>query len=533
MNVRHLLFVLVAITACPNLGLSLIAESSGPPRRKVPRSLQPNTGRPTMQDALPIESEKPLPKLDKDSMAIDVEALIDGRDHLVIQGGMVQWRHHDWAIVGRHEPLNEPTVISTKKQGAVTLDRFEWFPEWRDLKGKPVSHYRQPAVSSKFNELTPPFPSGEMEVLLTPIRYRGAVRIVQQPRAENDYALVVEFDDNAYLGAVTYKIRLTVRPGRRASREADSRATRLSVQLRDGSRILGTADASLRKVISESQEEMEIPLLKIREIRFEDQGKKVNISLADGHSLQASLSQAEFELTTLLGKVKIPTEKIARICNLGARDLVAYFPLDGSLSDRSGNENNASANGDVAFADGVRGQAVSLDGIQDFIEIPNHHLLNSESTVAFWVKVSDSGDYSLVSKALLGNGYGIWLGRDANFNQGKPAGGLPSFGFDGSGTQWNWHLISADGAIRPNHWHHVAAVLSHSRHTLYVDGKERASSPSVDTPAIDAPIWLGREMRLGGGYLNGLLDEVHIYGRPLSSREVGQLYKEHAPSGER
>lgn len=433
MKVRSLLLTLAAFTAYPTPGLSEIPEYVEPSRTGDPFLVRSDAGS-AFRDAPPIESKQPLPKLGKDSMAIDIEALIDGRDHLVIQGGTVQWRHFDWAIVGRHEPLNEPTVISTRKQGSMTLDRVEWFPQWRDLKGNPVSHYRQPAVSTRFKELTPPFPSEDVQVLITPIRYRGAVRIVQQPCAKNDRTLVVEFDDNPYLGAVTYKIRLTVRPDSPKHKEADVRA---------------------------------------------------------------------------------------------------YFPLDGSLSDQSGNAERAIANGAITFVDGVRGQAASLDGIKDFIEIPNKNLLNSESTVAFWVKVADGGDYCLVSKALFANGYGIWLGRDANFNQGTAASGLPSFGFDGNGAQWNWHMVSADTSIRPNRWHHVAAVLSNSRHTLYIDGKERAANTSADTPSIDAPIWLGREMRFGGGYLNGLLDEVRVYGRALSSDEIGQLYKEHSLADQR
>jgi len=457
MRIRQLLFALAALAAHPALGREVHADGRAcelPPivedaeakvvkvrrgaRREDPPHPPITTGCLEVQDVRQVESRPPCPELNKTGMAIEIEAVIDGRDHLIIQGGTIQWRHYDWAIAGRHEPLNEPTVLSTMKRNAVTLDHFEWFPEWRDLHGKPVSHFRQPAVSSRFNELTPPLPSRDIQALLTPIKCRGIARILQQPSAENDYALVVEFDDNAHLGAVTYKVRLTV-PGK-AGTQAQGAAGKRGV--------LGPA---------------------------------------------------------------------------------AYFPLDGSLDDHSGNKNKAIANGDIAFADGVSGQAARMDGLDDFIEIRNEHLLNSQSTVAFWVKLNENGDYSLVSKALLGNGYGIWLGRDANFNQGTSASGLPSFGFDGCGTRWNWHMVTADTAIGPNHWHHVAAVLSDSGHALYIDGQKRAVSPSVDTPSIDAPIWLGREMRLGGGYLNGLLDEVQIYSRALSSHEVGQLYKEHAP----
>ncbi len=167
-------------------------------------------------------AEQSPPALNEGDMAIEIEAVIDGRDHLVIQGGTIQWRHYDWAIVGRHEPLNEPTVISTRKPDIVTLDRVEWFPEWYDLQGSPVSHYRQPAVSSKFKELTPPLPSSDTRVILTPINCRGATRILQQPSAENDYTLIVEFDDNRQLGAVTYKICLTVTASARQKEESKS-----------------------------------------------------------------------------------------------------------------------------------------------------------------------------------------------------------------------------------------------------------------------------------------------------------------------
>lgn len=199
-------------------------------RQLAPGQDQAGTQRPSVHTNTGVAKEgndgpeQSPPALNKDDMAIEIEAVVDGRDHLVIQGGTIQWRHFEWAIVGRHEPLNEPTIISTKKPDVVTLDRVEWHPEWYDLEGRPVTHYRQPAVSSKFNELTPPLPSRDAHVILTPINCRGTTHIVQQPSAENDYTLIVEFDDNPQPGAVTYKIRLAVTES--AGREEECKTTR-------------------------------------------------------------------------------------------------------------------------------------------------------------------------------------------------------------------------------------------------------------------------------------------------------------------
>ncbi|WP_143301662.1 hypothetical protein, partial [Candidatus Entotheonella palauensis] len=59
--------------------------------------------------------------------AIEVTALIDGRDQLIIEGNTMQWHHFDFAAVGRHQGGNAPTIIAPVSQlGAA------WFPEWSE-----------------------------------------------------------------------------------------------------------------------------------------------------------------------------------------------------------------------------------------------------------------------------------------------------------------------------------------------------------------------------------------------------------------
>jgi formylglycine-generating enzyme required for sulfatase activity len=136
---------------------------------------------------------------------IDIEAMIDGKDLLIIRDNMMQWHHKDYAMVGRYEGYNEPTIISTTRDGSTVMNRVGWMPRWPE--GASV---RQEAVSCTFLGLEPALPRAAMKVELTPLKCRGSVQIRQHPSAGNDYTLIVEFDDNKPLGFDWYKVRLMV-----------------------------------------------------------------------------------------------------------------------------------------------------------------------------------------------------------------------------------------------------------------------------------------------------------------------------------
>lgn len=102
------------------------------------------------------------------------------------------------------------------------------------------------------------------------------------------------------------------------------------------------------------------------------------------------------------------------------------------------------------------------------------------------------------------------------------AGTLPSgkvFAFS-AGQQAMWgHSLSSG-------WHHVAAVKSANRLTLFVDGERVAQTPPFDMSSylLDAnrPLSLGTGIN---GPLNGKLAEVRIYRRALSVAEIEAFAK--------
>lgn len=134
----------------------------------------------------------------KPTEVITIEALIDGRSWLILQRNMIQWYHLDFAAPGRHEFVNVPTVINGK----------EWFPVWPDV---PDAENRDcQCYSNRFRGIKPGTQRSKAPVEIRVLEGRGTVSILEQPSKQNQHALVIEFDDNAYGGPATYQIEITV-----------------------------------------------------------------------------------------------------------------------------------------------------------------------------------------------------------------------------------------------------------------------------------------------------------------------------------
>lgn len=135
-----------------------------------------------------------LPRLlPAQTWTLDITALIDGRDLLLIQGNTLTWHHLDNAAVGRHDGLNEPTVITTTLDGTLVMDHFNWTPDWPEL---PPEEIRYEAFSSTFSLLTPSMPQIPTFVSLEVIQARSALTVFQYPDAANNFTTILDFDDN-------------------------------------------------------------------------------------------------------------------------------------------------------------------------------------------------------------------------------------------------------------------------------------------------------------------------------------------------
>ena len=132
-------------------------------------------------------------------------ACIDGHDYLVIQGDQIQWQYGDDTPVGDYTPGCAPTTttIQTSVNGT-PIQTADWQPIWSP--DPPASG----ALSSSFTGLSPAFPTSHLAVTLTPIAARGSLTIYQTPAAENNWTLILEFNDDNAAGAATYVGEVTV-----------------------------------------------------------------------------------------------------------------------------------------------------------------------------------------------------------------------------------------------------------------------------------------------------------------------------------
>ncbi len=212
--------------------------------------------------------------------------------------------------------------------------------------------------------------------------------------------------------------------------------------------------------------------------------------------------------------------------------LVAYYTFDGDTKDHSGNKRDGSAYGNPVFVPGPTGQAIHLDGVGDYVQVPLDSVLkfdpNAHSfTLSAWIRparVNDtdggSGSNCLLKAAPVIDAYryrlnngGIDVKRD-----GSAQGGA------GVGAVWDtaqWHLFTGIWQVAGS----TATAL------YYVDGHllETKSFPVVNGGSYPYyGLYLGatRHCTSGGlSYGEMDLDEVRIYDRALSPDEVQKTYQ--------
>ena len=136
---------------------------------------------------------------------LEISALIDGRDQLIIHRNTLQWHHLDAAAVGRWQGANQPTILTTTIGGDISTSGLQWIPDWSQ---PPPNEIRFQDYSSIFTGLDAALPDFEQSLVLDPIQVRSGVSIVQQPSAVNDFTAIVEFNDLPAGGATTYDLKI-------------------------------------------------------------------------------------------------------------------------------------------------------------------------------------------------------------------------------------------------------------------------------------------------------------------------------------
>ncbi len=208
-------------------------------------------------------------------------------------------------------------------------------------------------------------------------------------------------------------------------------------------------------------------------------------------------------------------------------NLLLHYTFDGNANDSSGNGYHGVVLGDPTYIAGQVGQAISLDGVFDYIAISDVNFAstgNTATTVATWIRTDYEGDQCIASFDR--NEY--WR-LEINGNAAGPG-------------QVGWGIWTHDGQvdfgsksrIDDGQWHHIAGVFDAGEHLIYIDGvidaatsvastfgsgnlrygfvSERSEATEVDG-AKNAPPWR----------FQGEMDDLRIYERALAAGEIANL----------
>lgn len=215
-------------------------------------------------------------------------------------------------------------------------------------------------------------------------------------------------------------------------------------------------------------------------------------------------------------------------CSVINQGLTGYWPFESvnnrNVHDKSGNQNHGRLNDATIVERGKFGSALYFDGFRDYVAIaPDQSIRPSlPTTASFWVKM-----YSLPSE--MGQsikflswkirerqtGWHVWSVKNNNF--------LHALSGDGE----SFHRLKSNDPLQKDRWYHVAFRRTNDGGSLFVDGHKT----NVDYDRVELPDKQFLGLRIGGWdqrhTLNGLMDEVRIYKRGLSDKEIEHLSDGH------
>ncbi len=194
--------------------------------------------------------------------------------------------------------------------------------------------------------------------------------------------------------------------------------------------------------------------------------------------------------------------------------------------DLSGNERHGILSEGTRVVDGKFGKALKFDGKTTYAEIPYDEGLSSPDGVTIEVWINPAPPHQAGSNGgIINNINGRPNNRLVMMNNGKPLGEI-------SVDIPPPKIIQVDGPVIPiGIWSHIVFVCDglNGTTTIYVNGL--AGKPEKFTGKVliaDTALTLGWGHTGDNYHYSGLIDEVKIYGKVLSPKEIEAKYKQAA-----
>ena len=211
----------------------------------------------------------------------------------------------------------------------------------------------------------------------------------------------------------------------------------------------------------------------------------------------------------------------------GAQPLRLRIPMDegsgSSVFDKSGNNFNGTIYG-ATWTQGRYGNALSFDGVDDYVDFGTAPSLSgtTDFSVVFWLKSTFTGGGYIIAQRAPGYD-GEWMvNLGGNHDNSVLRPGKIYFMIYNYGFQWE---IWSTRVVNDGQWHKVVALRQGENGYIYIDGNlnVQATGPikslnNTFNIAIGIDLWDRNQQ------LQGIVDEVFIFTRALTSTEITDLY---------
>lgn len=194
--------------------------------------------------------------------------------------------------------------------------------------------------------------------------------------------------------------------------------------------------------------------------------------------------------------------------------------------DGSGHNNHGTVNG-ATLVSGLEqlGNALRFDGVNDYVDCGSNDSLKltGNITVETWFfKRSTPGAWTVIV-GKKGPGY-YGYARNWNYILQLQTDGTVTF-YIGDGVSDNY--AASLEVLRNDVWYHLVGVADTNQMRFYLNGNNTQTRARNITPATDtSPLLLMKKPSETPVYINGILDEVRIYERALTTAEIQKHYTE-------
>ena len=204
--------------------------------------------------------------------------------------------------------------------------------------------------------------------------------------------------------------------------------------------------------------------------------------------------------------------------------LVVYLPFDEgtgkTAEDASGNKNHGTLEGPLKWENGKFGKALRFKtGDGTWVKVESNKQMNvNEFTFMAWVNIEDwvGGTRQIVGKSVHGG-----------------CAGRVQYGLFSEAGSMKLRLAGEDGQVDINakppatkEWVHIACSNDGKEGKIFYDGEEVAKgNPQGKLKVNDDPWAIGQDCERLNYIPTGLIDEVRLWNRALSEKEIGDYMK--------